>query len=72
MAKKEHKEELLAEEAVKAEAPKIAEPKMVKVIPKITGKRYIGGTWYDFVQGKEIEVTQDAKRVLEEADAIRL
>lgn len=51
---------------------KVAKPKYVKVKPKFTGKRCIGGIWYNFEKNKEIEVTEDAKRSLEKAGAIYL
>lgn len=57
---------------VVASKPVVAKPKYVKVIPKFTGKRKLGGTWYDFKQDKEIEVTEDAKRSLRGAGAIYL
>lgn len=61
------------EEAKKVEAkPVTVKPKFVKVIPKVTGKRHIGGTWYSLERDKEIEVTEDAKRSLKEAGAIYL
>jgi hypothetical protein len=50
--------------------PKIVEEKFTKVTPKISGQRFIGGTWYQLKKDKEIEVTQEAKRVLLEARAI--
>lgn len=52
--------------------PIIAKPKFVKVKSKINGRRYIGGTWYSLERDKEIEVTEDAKRVLTQAGAIYL
>ena len=52
--------------------PKIAKPKYVKVLPKFSGKKFIGGTWYHFKKDKECEVTEDAKRVLREAGDIYL
>jgi len=51
-------------------APVVVQDKLTKVTPKFTGKRKIGADWYDFVAGKETEVSQDAKRVLLEAKAI--
>jgi hypothetical protein len=52
--------------------PIVAKAKYVKVIPKVNGKRFIGGTWYHLVKDKEIEVTEDAKRSLKQAGAIYL
>lgn len=61
------------DEVKKVEAkPIIAKPKFVKVIPKVNGRRFIGGTWYSLERDKEIEVTEDAKRSLKEAGAIYL
>lgn len=65
--------EVVAEQAVIAEAkPIVVKEKFVKVIPKNTGKHFIGGTWYELEQDKEVEVSEDAKRVLKEAGAIYL
>lgn len=62
-----------AEPVKKVEAkPVVVKPKFVKVIPKVNGKRFIGGTWYSLERDKEIEVTEDAKRSLKEAGAIYL
>lgn len=66
MAKAEKKEKV---EAVAAE-PVVVETKLVKVTPKFSGLRFIAGEKYAFVADKEIEVTQEAKRVLKEAKAI--
>lgn len=49
---------------------KVVEEKYTKVTPKFNGKKFIAGTWYQFTKDKEIEVTQEAKRVLLEAKAI--
>lgn len=50
--------------------PKVVEPNLVKVKSKIGGKKFIAGKWYYFEKDKEIEVTQEVKRVLLEANAI--
>lgn len=67
-------DEVKKAEPVKKVEPKpiVAKPKFVKAIPKVTGKRYIGGTWYSLERDKEIEVSEDAKRSLKEAGAIYL
>jgi hypothetical protein len=71
--KKLEKVEVVAEQAVVAEAkPIVVKEKFVKIIPKNSGLHYIGGTWYDLEKDKEVEVPEDAKRVLKEAGAIYL
>lgn len=71
--KKETAQKAEKAEAKKVEAaPIVAKPKFVKVISKVNGRRYIGGTWYTLEREKEIEVTEDAKRSLKEAGAIYL
>ena len=52
--------------------PVIVKEKMVKATPKFSGKRFIGGTTYEFEKDKEIEISADAKRSLSEAGAIYL
>lgn len=52
--------------------PIVVKEKYVKVIPKINGRRFIGGTWYTLEKDKEVEVTEDAKRSLLKAGAIYL
>lgn len=67
MAKADEKKE----EVVKVEQkPIVAKPKFVKVKSKIGGRRSIGGRWYNLEKDKDIEVTEDAKRVLLEAGVI--
>ena len=55
-----------------AEKPIVVKEKMVKVIPKFSGVRFIGGERYEFKKDKEISVSVDAKRSLLEAGAIYL
>ena len=69
----------MAEKAEKVETAKVVEAKpivvkekYVKVKSKISGSRFIGGTWYKLEMDKEVEVTEDAKRSLLEAGAIYL
>lgn len=50
--------------------PTVVQEKFVKVTPKFTGLRFIAGEKYHFTKDKEIEVTQEAKRVLLDAKAI--
>lgn len=50
--------------------PEVVEDKLVKVTPKISGQKFIAGAWYDFTKDKEIEVPQEVKRILREANAI--
>jgi hypothetical protein len=59
-----------AAEVVEVQEPIVVQEKYVKVTPKISGQRFIAGQWYEFTMDKEIEVTQEAKRVLKEAKAI--
>lgn len=68
------KEAVKKNDEIKKAEPKtiVAKPKYVKVIPKVNGKRFIGGTWYSLERDKEIEVTEDAKRSLLNAGAIYL
>ena len=70
MAKAKDKEKVEAVAAVEAQEPVVVEAKLVKVTPKFSGLRFIAGDKYHFVADKEIEVTQEAKRVLKEAKAI--
>jgi hypothetical protein len=74
MAKEEVKvaEKVTFTEEVKVAKPIVAKPKYVKVKSKIGGKKFIGGVWYSFEKDKEVEVTEDAKRVLTESGAIYL
>lgn len=61
-----------AEAKVVAPKPVTVKEKFVKVKSKITGSRFIGGTWYELEHDKEVEVTEDAKRSLLNAGAIYL
>lgn len=67
-------EKATAKEAVKVvpTKPVVVKEKFVKVKSKVTGKRFIGGTWYTLEKDKEVEVTEDAKRSLLSAGAIYL
>lgn len=65
-------EKASAVKVVETKEPVIAKPKFVKVIPKFSGTRFIGGKWYSFVLDKEIEVTEDAKQSLKQSGAIYL
>lgn len=67
-------EEKATKETAKVVAPKpvVVKEKYVKVKSKVTGKRFIGGTWYILEKDKEVEVTEDAKRSLLHAGAIYL
>lgn len=59
------KPEVVTEEVV------ILEEKMVKVTPKKTlGTIFCGAGWIEIEKDVEIEVNQDQKRVLKEADVI--
>lgn len=72
MSEKEQKPQV--DEVVTApkteKAPKVVEEKLVEVTPKISGNKFIAGTWYDFTKDKEIKVPQEVKRILKEANAI--
>ncbi len=66
------------EEVVKVTEAKVAEPKvyvpqekMVTAKSKVSGKFYVAG-WIQLEKDKEIQVSVDQKRVLQEADLIYL
>jgi hypothetical protein len=59
------------EVVVKAEEVVVLEEKTVKVKPKKTvGDVFVGAGWLTIEKDKEIEVTQDQKRCLLEADVL--
>lgn len=46
--------------------------KMVEVVPLINGRKRIGNQWYQLEKNKPMEVPVHVKKVLRNADAIKL
>ena len=72
--KVEPKVEEVVDEPVKpaSQSPVVVEPKLVKILPKISGRKFVGNRWYELKKDKEMHVPADVKRVLKEAGAIYL
>ena len=79
MAKKvEEVKEAKPKEAIKKEVskpePKVVERKDKKVtmIPKITGKKFIGDGWYELEEGKAMKVPKNVRDLLQKQGKARI